>query len=254
MTYLMAIDSGNTRIKWGLHDGLAWFKQGVVLHDNRASLHQEWQDLPKPMHIIIANVAGAEAQVMLSELISCWKLQPEWMTATAYQCGVRNYYANPTLLGCDRWAGMIAAWKIQQQGCLVVNTGTAMTVDALSDTGEFLGGIIMPGLNLMQQTLTTHTALLKQEKGNFSDYPDNTADAIHSGAMQALVGAVERMATLLSVTLGHVPSCIISGGASHSLHSQLNVSAEIVDDLVLQGLVLIAMDNQKISTPTSINS
>jgi len=112
----------------------------------------------------------------------------------------------------------------------------------------------MPGLNLMQQTLTTHTALLKQEKGNFSDYPDNTADAIHSGAVQALVGAVERMATLLSATLGHIPSCIISGGASHSLHSQLNISAEIVDDLVLQGLVLVAMDNQKISTPTSINS
>jgi len=80
-----------------------------------------------------------------------------------------------------------------------VNAGTAMTVDALSDTGEFLGGIIVPGHDLMQQALVANTAALKLGEGAFQDYPDNTADAIASGAMQALAGAVERMSASLAV-------------------------------------------------------
>ena len=117
-----------------------------------------------------------------------------------------------------------------------------MTVDALSDTGEFLGGIIVPGFDLMQQALVTNTAALKLEQGGFRDYPDNTADAIASGAMQALAGAVERMSALLATTLGHTPDCIVSGGAAQLLQPRLNVSARVVDNLVLEGLVLIAAE------------
>ena len=120
-----------------------------------------------------------------------------------------------------------------------------MTVDTLSDTGEFLGGIILPGLDLMKKTLATNTTSLQLHEGKFNDYPNNTADAIHSGAIQALVGAVERTTVLLTVTLGHVPECIISGGGSQQLQSQLSMTANVVDNLVLEGLVLIAEENSR---------
>jgi type III pantothenate kinase len=87
---------------------------------------------------------------------------------------------------------------------------------------------------------------LQLQEGEFHDYPNNTADAIHSGAIQALVGAVERMTALLTVTLGHVPKCIISGGGSQQLQSQLSMNANVVDNLVLEGLVLIADENSRI--------
>lgn len=245
MAYLLAIDSGNTRIKWGLHDGRIWLKQGAVAQGGSALLQREWQNLPEPVCIMVSNVASVQTQADLSGLFSRWAAEPQWVAASAYQCGVRNYYADPAQLGSDRWAALITAWGLQRQGCLVVNAGTAMTVDTLSDTGEFLGGIIVPGLDLMQKALAANTVLPEFEKGEFRDYPDSTADAISSGALQALAGAVERMHTLLAVTLGHAPDCIISGGAAALLLARLNIPARIVDNLVLEGLVKIAEESTR---------
>lgn len=248
---LLIVDSGNTQVKWGLHDGSNWLKQGMVAQTGRALLDREWQDLREPAHIVVSNVASAHTKAALSELFSRWSAEPQWVAAVAYQCGVRNYYADPAQLGSDRWAALVAAWELQRQGCLVVDAGTAMTVDALSDTGEFLGGIITPGVDMMQKVLIEHTASLKPEEGTFCDYPDSTADAIYSGAVHALAGAVERMAALLTTTLGHAPDCILCGGAAQQLQPQLNLNVRVIDNLVLEGLILIAresMENAAIST------
>ncbi len=248
-TSLLTVDSGNTHVTWGLYDGRGWLKQGVAVlgvRDEKTLLEREWQDLREPDRIVVSNVAGLQAKADLSELFSRWKVQPQWITAVAYQCGVRNYYIDPAQLGSDRWAALIAAWELQRQGCLIVDAGTAMTVDVLSDTGEFLGGIITPGIDLMQKILTENTASLKPVGGKFCDYPDSTADAVYSGAVHALAGAVERMAALLTTTLGHAPDCILSGGAAQQLQTRLNVNARVVNNLVLEGLILIARENSEI--------
>ena len=120
-----------------------------------------------------------------------------------------------------------------------------MTVDALSDTGEFLGGIITLGIDLMQKMSLGDITSLNPEDGKFCDYPDNTADALYSGAIHAMAGAVERMAVLLAGTLGHVPECILSGGAAQQLQPRLTVNAKVVDNLVLQGLAVIARESSE---------
>ena len=240
----MAIDSGNTHVKWGLYDGSNWLEQGNFAQDKNMLLQQKWQNLPKPQGIIVSNVSNTVTKKNLSKLLSCWEVKPTWITALSFQCGVRNYYADPSLLGSDRWAALIAAWKRKQQGCLVVDVGTAMTVDALSDTGEFLGGIIVPGVELMKKALATNITALQNHEGEFSSFPDNTANAIHSGTVHALVGAVKRMSELLTTTLGHIPECIISGGASQQLMYELK-DASVINNLVLEGLILIAEDNSK---------
>jgi type III pantothenate kinase len=239
----LLVDSGNTNIKWALRDGLSWLQKGAVAQEESTLLAQEWQKLREPSCIIVSNVAGPKVRAELSILFSRWAVEPSWISAAAYQCGVRNYYTDPAQLGSDRWAALIAAWQMERQGCLVVDVGTAMTVDALSDTGEFLGGIITPGFDLMRKNLVHNTAVPNEPGGKFCDYPDSTADAIYSGVTHAMAGAIERMGTLLANTLGHVPVCILSGSGAQRLQPQLNVSVKVVDNLVLEGLFAIAQEN-----------
>ena len=90
-------------------------------------------------------------------------------------------------------SALIGARRLSSDACVVVNAGTAMTVDALTAKGEFIGGIIVPGFDLMHEALAANTARLSSQRGDFSAFPRNTRDAITSGAIQASCGAVERM-------------------------------------------------------------
>ncbi|MCO6428290.1 type III pantothenate kinase [Nitrosomonas communis] len=246
MPYLLAIDSGNTAIKWGLHNGSDWCERGITAQSQCVLLNQIWRELPEPSSIIISNVAGPLAEAALLNLLTIWKAIPQWISATTYQCGVRNYYSNPAQLGSDRWAALIAAWRMRQQGCLVVNAGTAMTIDTLSDGGEFLGGIILPGFALMKQALVNQTALLTLQEGCFQDFPRTTSDAIHGGVIHALTGALDHMHTLLSTKLGHDKlNCIISGGSAALLLPHIKIPTIMMDNLVLEGLKVIAQEKSE---------
>ena len=118
-----------------------------------------------------------------------------------------------------------------------------MTVDALSSEGVFLGGVIVPGLDLMRASLDSGTAQLRLQQGAFYYFPDNTADAIMSGAVNALAGTVERMRGYMEETGQGSPRVVLSGGAAMVIKPRLHVAAtalEVVDNLVLDGLLEIA--------------
>jgi type III pantothenate kinase len=126
--------------------------------------------------------------------------------------------------------------------CVVANAGTTMTVDALSGEGVFLGGVIVPGLDLMRRALAAGTAQLPLLEGAFCYFPDNTADAIMSGAINALAGAIERMRGYLAQTGARDALVVLSGGSAPRILPQLNARCELVDNLVLEGLLEIAHD------------
>jgi len=244
MCYILTIDSGNTFIKWGLHDQSDWIRQGKVKQVERAKLINIWENLPEPSSIIVSNVAGDTVQKNLTVLCSVWKTKPHWIVPVRQQCGVRNFYTKPNQLGSDRWAALIAAWNHQSQACLVINIGTAMTVDVLSDSGCFLGGIIVPGPELMFKVLSTHTEIPRTERGDFNQLPVSTDDAIYSGVIQSLVGSIERMNRILCMRLGYSKqNCILSGGALSLILPYLGVRTKVIDNLVLEGLLLIANDH-----------
>jgi len=246
MSHILAIDSGNTFIKWGLYDHCDLVFQGKVKQNESAILAQAWKKLPEPSDIIVSNVAGDAAQKKLAELCSSWKMKLHWVAAVQQQCGVRNFYSDPGQLGSDRWAALVAAWNHELQASLVINIGTAMTVDMLSDSGDFLGGIILPGPDLMFNVLKTHTAIPCAELGKFDQLPVCTDDAIYSGVIHSLVGAIERMKQVLCTHLGYsMQNCIISGGASSLILPHLGIQAKVVDNLVLEGLLLIANNQLK---------
>ncbi|HYR05544.1 MAG TPA: type III pantothenate kinase [Gallionella sp.] len=234
----LLIDAGNTRIKWALADGQTWLRGGTLSIEQAAELSHQLAGLQDVRQAWVSNVAGEDIAQHIRN--ACMSTQPRFVVAQEAQCGVRNGYSNPSQLGSDRWAALIAAWHLVGGVCLVVNSGTATTVDALSTQGEFIGGLILPGVELMQRSLCDATARLQvSQAGEYSPFPLNTADALYSGVLQASCGAIERQHALLGDSSAPV---VLSGGAAAMLRDRLNVPLRIVDNLVLQGLLLIAQE------------
>jgi type III pantothenate kinase len=239
---VLAIDAGNTRIKWGWFDGERWVKQSWVATAEASRLAAAFAGLPPPGQIVISNVAGDEVRGQIVRALGHLGGAPRWIRSAARQCGVTSSYSDPAQLGTDRWAALIGARQLFHGPCVVVNSGTTMTVDALSDEGVFLGGIIVPGAELMQRVLAQDTAQLERQEGRFTYFPDCTADAIASGVINALVGSIERMVQFMAQTGQIAPLIVLSGGAAQVLLSQLRARVEVVDNLVLEGLVRIALE------------
>ena len=241
---ILAIDAGNSRVKWGWYQrddrGGGWSSIATVSliefaassdHINPFSATHE-----NPSRIIISNVAGEGAHQLLVNWTSIFEAEPLWLKGEAETCGVKNGYERPEQLGPDRWAALIAARDLEPgRACLVVNAGTATTVDALSAGGEFLGGLIVPGVDLMRFVLHEHTGSLPLQSGNFVRTPRNTVDAIETGCRHAQAGAVERMHR----ALGGDSVCLVSGGGGAALIERLELPCRYVENLVLEGLAQI---------------
>jgi type III pantothenate kinase len=241
---ILAVDAGNSRVKWALHDGRVFVRDGWVTLADLDALDAQWASLPAPSAIVVANVAGDAVAGQLRKFSGRWQSVPRWAASTRSQAGVSNRYEEPSQLGVDRWAALIGARSFSSDPCVVVNAGTAMTVDALDAQGEFIGGIIIPGFDLMHESLAANTARLSAERGNFTAFPRTTRDAITSGAVQALCGAVERMREAMLAAGHREPVLIFSGGAGELVARHMGRPVRIVDKLVLAGLVQIAMEPQ----------
>lgn len=237
---ILAIDSGNTRIKWGLHDGASWVRIGALTHDEIEGLAPALAALPRPERIAVANVAGAGPAQRITEACATLSARMLWAQGLAWQCGVVNRYEHPSQLGVDRWAAVIGAWHRVKAACLVVGAGTATTADLLSSRGEFLGGVIFPGLALMKRALAENTAQLPFAEGSYAEHPRNTADAIETGVLHAQAGAIERMYARLAAAEDGRVTCLLSGGASAAIARCLDIPHGVVDHLVLDGLVNMA--------------
>jgi type III pantothenate kinase len=158
---------------------------------------------------------------------------------------VRNSYQVPAQLGADRWGALIGAWHRHRGACVVVGAGTTLTVDALSADGVFLGGLIVAGADLMRESLARNTAQLRPRGGRFAFFPARTADAIESGAVNAQAGAIERMQRFMREAGEDAVLTMVSGGHAQALSRHLNGSVEVVDNLVLEGLVCIALNKNE---------
>jgi type III pantothenate kinase len=237
---ILAIDAGNSRVKWGWHDGRAWSSLATVSLIEFAAANHDINPFAatheNPERIVISNVAGEGAHQLLINWTSIFDAEPLWLHGEAERCGVKSRYDKPEQLGSDRWAALVAARALHTGACLVVNAGTATTADLLSAQGEFLGGLILPGVDLMRFVLHEHTGRLPLQEGRFVEAPRNTVDAIESGCRHAQAGAVERMFRIA----GKDALCLVSGGAGNALIQQLDIPCRYVENLVLEGLARIA--------------
>ncbi len=230
---ILAIDAGNTRIKWGIHNK-KWLAQGALAHDEIAKLTETLRD-HKIIRAVVSNVAGSVVEKSIKVALATTPTL--WVKSSAAACGVKNGYAIPEQLGCDRWAALVAARHHTKASCIVASAGTALTVDALTSDGTFLGGVIVPGFVTMQTALHANTQLAPSG-GELEDFPTNTDDAIASGALRAMAGAVLTQYQALTMYNGVPPHLLLTGGDAAALQALLP-EGEILDNLVLQGLWLL---------------
>jgi len=231
-------------VKWALHDGQGFVKESAHAHDDLEALNLEWKALECPDAVIVANVAGDAVGVQLAQSCARWNRSPVWVEAQERQCGVKNGYVVPGQLGPDRWAALIGANALSIGNCVVACMGTATTIDALTGKGDFLGGMILPGFELMHALLTEKTARLGSERGESVSFPRSTPDAITTGAIRATCGAIASMCVEMTNS-GHADvSVVATGGAAPAFVSSYEHSVVLRDKLVLEGLVRIGQSER----------
>ena len=237
----LLLDAGNTRLKWAVVEDGRWREQGITDYANLSILAPL---LEVGADCYIASVVRAQHEDQIDAFLAPFAITPKWLMAEARFLDVRNGYAKPQQLGVDRWMALIAARKRCQAATLVVSAGTATTVDALSVEGLFLGGVIVPGVAMMQQALRQGTARVEEVAGTWQAFPRTTADAVQSGIVAALCGAIRLQHERLAEASGVTPHCILTGGDAEQLLPHLTLSVEHVPTLVLEGIDRVAREGK----------
>lgn len=236
---VLTVDAGNSRIKWSLHDGGGFVRDGRRSLSEAAQLAEDWKALPAPDQVVAANVAGEAVGELIISASSMWPREVRFVRPRSEQCGVINLYSNPAQLGADRWAALIAARSLGDAPYIVICAGTAVTVDALLQDGRFPGGVILPGFEAMHDALAASTAGLSAERGEFRIFPQSTRDAISSGAIHSICGAIERMRSALAAEARAEPEIVVSGGSAELVARHLQRPVHIRPRLVMEGLIRI---------------
>lgn len=157
---------------------------------------------------------------------------------------VHNAYTEPARLGVDRWAAMVAAYRMTGKTVCVVDCGTAITLDVVDATGRHLGGVIAPGLGMMKKGLLG-TANIAHVDGDFSGLlATNTSDGVSAGCLHAAAGLVDRLVARLALDIQSGLTCLLTGGDAQRLAPCLATSCRVVDDLVLLGIALLAEEEK----------
>lgn len=246
---ILLIDIGNTRLKWAQLEAGALGEQHAATHTsaNRASMFESlFATTPRPERVLISNVGGPAIGQLCSALIEQrWQLRPELIVSQAQAAGVRNAYREPAKLGVDRWLSMIAAHAMAKRAACIVSVGTAMTIDVIDASGAHLGGVIVPGPQLMISSLLQNTSdigpRMSPEQSEGSELlARDTGAAVRQGCAHALASLVVRAVEESRARLGVAPALVLTGGASDTIAPLIGIEHERVADLVLRGLAVIA--------------
>ncbi|HEY4369164.1 MAG TPA: type III pantothenate kinase [Steroidobacteraceae bacterium] len=244
---ILLVDIGNTRVKWATFDGQDLGAQVALAHENLVhdQLVGALTVVSTPKRILVSNVGGTRnADLIRTAARELWNVQPEFIESTASAAGVRNAYPESKKLGVDRWLAVIAAHGLEKRAACIVSVGTAMTIDAVDRGGQHLGGVIVPGPDLMISSLLHNTSEIarRAEQGSVGEgvFADNTLGAIRQGSLHALAALVERAMVALQTQVGESPALLLTGGASRQFEGLIDRPRQFIPDLVLRGLAILA--------------
>ena len=245
---IFLLDIGNSRVKWGLWDGGRLLDVGSSAHVGGPfdAEHVPWRGLASPEAVYAVSVVGREANLAIARTIrDLWAVETRFVGPETGLALVHNRYREPRQLGADRWAALIGARGRTDQPVCVIDAGTAVTIDGLSANGDFLGGVILPGLGLARRALTTGTHRLGfPGEGDYAVFGLDTESCIRGGTLFGLVGAVERITAEMERELAVPMARLLTGGDAGLLAGHLQGDYHHCPDLVLEGLAILAAHTQ----------
>lgn len=239
----LLIDIGNTRIKWKTQSNEIDSETKAFhyqLHNIVSELNNEITLLDcKPGNVYISNVAGDQIKSKVYQWVAdSFGVEAKFATSTRERCGLKSAYNQADRLGIDRFLAMIGALPLSNQALVVVDCGTATTIDCINPANEFIGGLILPGLDLMSSSLSQNANALEYTYGskNVSVFSTDTESAILSGSILATTSTIKNTVKKLGELSGCDVKCIVTGGNGATIMSHLDIQAEYQPDLVLKGL------------------
>lgn len=240
---ILLIDIGNSRVKWAIQaqntlefKGALAYEKGMI----ERALPPIFSSMNRPEAIRICSVANSTTNEALTEWFkSVWGVTPAFAKSEFKFGELTNAYSIPSTLGVDRWCAMIAARQVvPHQACMVIDAGTAMTVDVIDAQGFHRGGFIVPGISLMQRSLDLSTDLVEtiSEAQIEPLLATNTKDAVHSGSLYMLASYVERLFKDMSKELKEEPMVLITGGDRKKIADLLSIKVKECPELIFEGL------------------
>jgi type III pantothenate kinase len=232
---ILQIDAGNTRIKWRVLDGSEAVLQGDQL--TASVLAGQPLALLGVTGVSLAQLSSVASETLVISLSK--QVEAEFGIALhvakvsgqvgAVSCG----YSDPETLGVDRWMAVLGVFQKTGRASVVVDAGSAVTVDVVSEDGMHQGGYIVPGIRLLQESLWKGTDQVKVDQlapRNVNNPGTSTEEAVARGCTLMLVALIERLAA------AHSADLVITGGDAMLLKAQLTPQVDYYPDLVLDGL------------------
>lgn len=222
----LELDVGNTRIKWRLCDHRGSYERGLDLESIAAEKPSWWS--------LVETVWVSSVHEEQNEWIKSQFPQAEFAHSQVAQHGLSNSYEDPHKMGVDRWLAMLAAWTTKpEQVHMVVDAGTAITIDFIDAFGHHVGGYICPGFDMMKSTLLSGTSNIQaQEQWQVGRAPGHsTQQCVDHGIQDMVVSWVERHHALQPEA-----NIWMTGGNAEALSTLLTEPVSVVPDLVLDGL------------------
>lgn len=243
---ILLIDIGNSRIKWATLEG------GWILSTSRCkySVPEIAVDCfdeitASPDAIYMISVGSDVVEVNVAEICrQRWNITPIRLITDSNCAGVSNGYENPQTLGVDRWAGIVAAYQIIGGAVVVIDCGTACSADVVDRHGQHLGGAIIPGLQLMQQSLRLGTARIDftSDERTISGLGTSTTGCIKRGVTAALTGFISEIERVAFTQVGEGATVVITGGDAPELLPLLQGQIHYEKELVFHGMAAIVRE------------
>ena len=236
---VLLVDAGSTNIKW------CWWDEGLLVPGGSDAHHGAPQSVVEGIashavsRVLVASVLREPLRAALAEgLAARYRVVPEFASSGAECCGVMSGYTDPSQLGVDRWLALIAAHRRGSGGRVVVDCGTAVTIDVVDAAGRHLGGQILPGPGVMYHGLSQATRLSPDRSAPARLLGHDTAQCVASGVYHAVAAAVERATEVLSRDNVDVARVIMTGGDAALVAAFVREPLEIRPYLVIEGLAL----------------
>lgn len=237
------LDIGNTRIKWrGGDDPVG---RGAVAHRRQwhEAIGRITESFPNGLigGVCVASVAGSADAEIAASLREALNISPEFARSSASLAGVSSRAADPTLLGVDRWLALAAAYEDCGRAICVADLGTTITIDVADQDGVRQGGLILPGLHLMADSLVTGTAGVRFDDAELPgqlELGSTTESSVKNATLYAAVAFIERVHEDVSARLGTPVSLYVTGGDGPIASRRLRAQHSHEPELVLNGLRL----------------